>query len=213
MARKGRSIPTRPARALGSLHAGGAFGERGCRRDLHESDMAAARASRIGLTFTRRHASLASLEAHTLGSLPPHRRHSPATVSHMSEQRAFARGLVDLVRVVLSRYVLIGGSQFAAAISYRALFSLVPLATFAATILAQVLSSSSANRQDVVSAIDDQLKLSPRGGCETRCADHIRSFALEPRRCGGAWASALGRHGRDVVDAKDTGRRVRESGS
>ena len=81
----------------------------------------------------------------------------------MSEQRAFARGLVDLVRVVVSRYVLLGGSQFAAAISYRALFSLVPLATFAATILAQVLSSSSANRQDFVSAIDDQLKLPPRG--------------------------------------------------
>ena len=35
-----------------------------------------------------------------------------------------------------------------------------------------------------------------------RCADHIRSFALEPRRCGDAWARALGRHGRDVVDAK-----------
>ena len=32
-------------------------------------------------------------------------------------------------------------SQFAAAISYRALFSLVPLATFVATILAQVLSA------------------------------------------------------------------------
>ena len=84
----------------------------------------------------------------------------------MSEQRAFARGLVDLVRVVLSRYVLLGGSQFAAAISYRALFSLVPLATFAATILAQVLSSSSANRQDFVSAIDDQLKLSPEGAAK-----------------------------------------------
>jgi hypothetical protein len=84
----------------------------------------------------------------------------------MSEQRAFARRLVDLVRVVLSRYVLLGGSQFAAAISYRALFSLVPLATFAATIVAQVLSSSSANRQDFVSAIDDQLKLSPEGAAK-----------------------------------------------
>ena len=81
----------------------------------------------------------------------------------MSEQRAFARGLVDLVRVVLSRYVLLGGSQFAAAIAYRALFSLVPLATFVATILAQVLSSRSANRQDFVSAIADQLELSAPG--------------------------------------------------
>jgi membrane protein len=66
----------------------------------------------------------------------------------------FARGVVDLLREVIARYGRLGGSQFAAAISYRALFSLVPLATFVATILAQVL-----NRQDVVSAIGDQLDL------------------------------------------------------
>jgi membrane protein len=70
----------------------------------------------------------------------------------------FARGVVDLVREVIGRYGRLGGSQFAAAISYRALFSLVPLATFVATILAQVLS-----RQDVVSAIGDQLDLTAEG--------------------------------------------------
>jgi YihY family inner membrane protein len=77
--------------------------------------------------------------------------------------RALAGSLADLVRDVLSRYSRLGGSQFAAAISYRALFSLVPLATFAATILAEVLSSSSANRQDFVSAIAEQLGLSANG--------------------------------------------------
>ncbi len=84
----------------------------------------------------------------------------------MSELRAVARGLFDLVRNVLSRYGRLGGSQFAAAISYRALFSLVPLATFVATILAQVLSSSSADRQDLVSAIADQLDLSAAGAAK-----------------------------------------------
>jgi membrane protein len=73
------------------------------------------------------------------------------------------RSLVDLVRDVLARYGRLGGSQFAAAISYRALFSLVPLATFVATILAQVLSSSRVDQQDLVSAIADQLDLSPEG--------------------------------------------------
>ena len=77
--------------------------------------------------------------------------------------RALAGGLVDLARDVLSRYGRLGGSQFAAAISYRALFSLVPLVTFVATILAEVLSSSGTDRHDLVSAIADQLDLSPEG--------------------------------------------------
>jgi len=77
------------------------------------------------------------------------------------ERRAPAGGLVDLARDVLARYGRLGGSQFAAAISYRALFSLVPLATFVATILAEVLSS--ADRQDLVSAIADRLDLGPTG--------------------------------------------------
>jgi membrane protein len=81
----------------------------------------------------------------------------------MPERRGVARGLIDLVRDVLVRYGRHGGSQLAAAISYRALFSLVPLATFVATILAEVLSSSSADREDLVSAIADQLDLSPEG--------------------------------------------------
>ena len=71
--------------------------------------------------------------------------------------------MVDGARGVLSRYSRLGGSQFAAAISYRALFSLVPLATFVATVLAQVLSSSGADRQDFVSAIAERLDLSPEG--------------------------------------------------
>ena len=75
----------------------------------------------------------------------------------------FARGVVDLVREVIARYGRLGASQFAAAISYRALFSLVPLATFVATILAEVLSASDANRQDLVAAISDQLHLTADG--------------------------------------------------
>jgi membrane protein len=74
-----------------------------------------------------------------------------------------ARGLVGLVRDMLERYGRLGGSQLAAAIAYRALFSVVPLATFVATILAEVLSSSSADREDLVAAISDQLDLSPEG--------------------------------------------------
>ena len=84
----------------------------------------------------------------------------------MPEPRSVARGLVGLIRDVLSRYGRLGGSQFAAAISYRALFSLVPLATFVATILAQILSSASVDRQDLVSAITEQLDLSPAGAAK-----------------------------------------------
>ena len=93
----------------------------------------------------------------------PRRGAPPVTVRHVAEFRARARGLAGLVREVLSRYGGLGGSQFAAAISYRALFSLVPLATFVAMILAQVLSSSRADRRDLVSAIADQFDLSSRG--------------------------------------------------
>jgi membrane protein len=81
----------------------------------------------------------------------------------MTEPASPLHELVGLVREVISRYGRLGGSQFAAAISYRALFSLVPLATFVATILAQVLSADSAERQDLVSSITDQLGLSASG--------------------------------------------------
>jgi membrane protein len=84
-------------------------------------------------------------------------------VSRVARLRDLARGLVGCVRDVLARYGRLGGAQFAAAISYRALFSLVPLATFVATILAEILSSSGADREDVVSAIAGQFHLSPEG--------------------------------------------------
>ena len=58
----------------------------------------------------------------------------------MLSDHPVVHGLVALVREVIARYGRLGGSQFAAAISYRALFSLVPLATFVATILAEVLT-------------------------------------------------------------------------
>ena len=80
-------------------------------------------------------------------------------------QRGF-RGLVALVRDVLARYGRLGGSQFAAAISYRALFSLVPLATFVAMVLTEILSSSRVDQQDLVSAITDQFDLSPQGSAK-----------------------------------------------
>ena len=84
----------------------------------------------------------------------------------MPEFRAVAKSLIGLVRDVVARYGRIGGSQLAAAIAYRALFSLVPLATFVATILAEVLSSSSADREDLVSAITDQFDLTPQGAAK-----------------------------------------------
>ena len=73
------------------------------------------------------------------------------------------RLLLDLVQDVLARYGLLAGSQFAAAIAYRALFSLVPLATFVATVLAQVLSSSTVDQAKLVSSIAEQLDLSAAG--------------------------------------------------
>ena len=81
----------------------------------------------------------------------------------MREPPPAIRWLTSVVQEVISLYGRLGGSQFAAAISYRALFSLIPLATFAATILAQILSSSKVDQQDLVSAIGDQFDLSPQG--------------------------------------------------
>jgi membrane protein len=90
----------------------------------------------------------------------------PATVRYVPDPRFAVRALVGIGRDVLSRYGRLGGSQFAAAISYRALFSLVPLATFVATILAQLLASSKLDRQGLVSAIADQLDLSRQGAAK-----------------------------------------------
>ncbi|MGE5691786.1 MAG: YihY/virulence factor BrkB family protein [Pseudomonadota bacterium] len=106
----------------------------------------------------------------------------------MPEFGAAAGGLVDLVRDVLARYSRLGGSQFAAAISYRALFSLVPLATFAATVIAQVLASSGASRQDLVSAIADQLDLTAEGAAEL---DALIAAVPSPWSLAGATALGL----------------------
>ena len=84
----------------------------------------------------------------------------------MREPPSVALWLIALVQEVISLYGRLGGSQFAAAISYRALFSLVPLATFVATILAEVLSSSKVEQQDLVAAIGDQFDLSAEGIAE-----------------------------------------------
>ena len=73
------------------------------------------------------------------------------------------RDLYRLGRDTAAWYSRLGGSQFAAAISYRALFSLVPLATFAATVLATVLQGNDAAREDVVDTISDRLQLSSGG--------------------------------------------------
>lgn len=81
----------------------------------------------------------------------------------MREPPPVIRWLTSVAREVISLYGRLGGSQFAAAISYRALFSLIPLATFAATIVAQILSSSKVDQQDLVSAIGDQFDLSAEG--------------------------------------------------
>jgi len=81
----------------------------------------------------------------------------------MREPPPAIRWLTSVVQEVSSLYGRLGGSQFAAAISYRALFSLIPLATFVATILAEVLSSSKVDQQDLVSAIGGQFDLSPEG--------------------------------------------------
>jgi membrane protein len=77
--------------------------------------------------------------------------------------RTGAVALYRLGRATVDRYGRLGGSQFAAAISYRALFSLVPLATFAAMILATVLQGNDAARDDVVNSISDRLQLSTGG--------------------------------------------------
>src|SRR3954452_10876890 len=84
----------------------------------------------------------------------------------MLARHPHVRDLVELVQEVISRYTRLGGSQFAAAISYRALFSLVQLATFVAIILAQVISASDADRQGLVSSISDQLGLSASGAAK-----------------------------------------------
>ena len=133
---------------------------------LHPSELAVPDGEIVGAAAV--HEILARLEARA----QRHRRRPSSSGdsrragyghAHARSATPSPRDLVDLVREVIARYGRLGGSQFAAAISYRALFSLIPLATFVATILAQVLSAGGANRQDLVTAITDQLDLTPAG--------------------------------------------------
>ena len=72
------------------------------------------------------------------------------------------RRLIGFGRAVADDYGRANTSQFAAAISYRALFSLVPLATFIVTIAGLFLRDES-QRQTFVAAIGKQLHLSDSG--------------------------------------------------
>jgi len=97
-------------------------------------------------------------------------------------------GLYRLVRHTLDRYGRLGGSQFAAAISYRALFSLVPLATFVAMIIATVLQGNDSAREDLVSAISDRMQLSTGG---TVNLDKLVKTVPSPWSIGGIVALGL----------------------
>ena len=74
-----------------------------------------------------------------------------------------ARTLFDLARAILAVYGRKSVSQFAAAISYRALFSIVPLATFVAMIVGLFLTGNDARRQQLVDTITERLHLTETG--------------------------------------------------
>ena len=74
-----------------------------------------------------------------------------------------ARTLFDLARAILAVYGRKSVSQFAAAISYRALFSIVPLATFVAMIVGLFLAGNDARRQQLVDTITERLHLTETG--------------------------------------------------
>jgi membrane protein len=74
-----------------------------------------------------------------------------------------ARTLFDLARAILAVYGRKGLSQFAAAISYRALFSIVPLATFVAMIVGLFFTGNDARRQQLVDAVSGRLHLTETG--------------------------------------------------
>jgi membrane protein len=75
---------------------------------------------------------------------------------------ALPRRLLALGRAVASEYGRTSTSQFAAAISYRALFSLVPLVTFVVTV-AGLLLRDDAQRQKFVASVGTRLHLSTGG--------------------------------------------------
>ena len=78
------------------------------------------------------------------------------------EVEALARGVLATARAVAADYGRTSTSQFAAAISYRALFSLVPLATFVVTVAGLFLRDD-AQRQRFVEAVGQRLDLSTGG--------------------------------------------------
>ena len=75
---------------------------------------------------------------------------------------ALPRRLLELARAVAGDYGRTGTSQFAAAISYRALFSLVPLTTFTVTVAGVFLRGES-QRQRFVDTVSERFDLSASG--------------------------------------------------
>ncbi len=75
---------------------------------------------------------------------------------------ALSRRVLGLVKAVAEDYGRTSTAQFAAAISYRALFSLVPLATFVVTVAGLFLRDD-AQRQRFVDAVGQRLELSAGG--------------------------------------------------
>jgi membrane protein len=76
------------------------------------------------------------------------------------------RTLFDLAQAILAVYGRKGLSQFAAAISYRALFSIVPLTTFVATIVGLFFTENDSRRQDLVDSISGRLHLTETGAAK-----------------------------------------------
>lgn len=74
-----------------------------------------------------------------------------------------ARYLYRLGLDVAHEYGRTSASQFAAAISYRALFSLVPLATFAVMVGSSVLVGNEERREQFVDAVAETLQLTDDG--------------------------------------------------
>jgi len=78
------------------------------------------------------------------------------------EVEALPRRVLGLARAVVVDYGRTGTSQFAAAISYRALFSLVPLSTFVITVAGLFLRDE-AQRQRFVDTVAERFDLSSSG--------------------------------------------------
>ncbi len=81
----------------------------------------------------------------------------------MPSDRRLPRTLFDFARAVIAVYGHKGLSQFAAAISYRALFSLVPLATFVSTVIGLFFTGNDARRQQLVDELAARLHLTDTG--------------------------------------------------